>query len=126
MLQYVAVCCSVSQRVAVFYNMLQCDTECGSALHCVVLQCVAVCCNSVLQSACVVRTLSTHTHTLSLSQSVAEDGYRDVIRVQCVLQCVAACCSVLQRVLQCVAVCECAPHAHIHALSQSHRMDTGT
>ena len=44
-LQFVTVCCSVSQCVAVCCNVLQCVAVCRS-----VLQCVAVCC-SVLQCA---------------------------------------------------------------------------
>jgi len=86
MLQYVAACCSVLQRIAVCLqriaqprnrrlemcavccSVLQCVTVCYSVLQCVtvwysVLQCVAVCCSA--------------------------------------LQCVAVCCSALQ----CVAVC---------------------
>ena len=79
MLQCVAVCCSVAQKVnselqitstiwPIYTYLLQCVAVC-----CSVLQCVAVCCSAM--------------------QCVA---------VCCsVMQCVAVCCSVLQ----CVAVC---------------------
>jgi len=74
---FVAMCCSVLQRVAVCCSTLQCVAVC-----CSVLQCVAVCC-SVLQSAYLV---------------VMDD--RKSVSTSSVLQCVAVCCSALQ----CVAV----------------------
>jgi len=83
---YLAVCCSVLQRVAVCCNVLQCRSRSEGYLAyqsrllqsvcCSVLQCFAVCC-SVLQC----------------------------VSVCCsVLQCVAVCCSVLQNVAVCCSV----------------------
>jgi len=96
-LQYVAVCCSVSSSdtndgigtpMCVMNRVKCCSVLQCVAVCCSVLQCVAVCC-SVLQ--CV---------AVCCSASVMN-------RVKCVvvccimLQCAAVCCSVLQ----CVAVC---------------------
>ena len=95
MLQCVAVCCSVLQRVAL--NILSTITgahavENACIVCCSVLQCVAVCC-SVLQCVAVCCSACTITgaHTI-------ENAYMMCCSV---MQCVAVCCSVLQ----CVAVC---------------------
>ena len=112
MLQCIAVCCSVLQRVAVYRSpliawsipkatpfaavycsVLQYLAVLSNALQCVAvgcsgLQCVAVCC-SVLQ--CVAVCCS-----VSLIDNFVFDPKRHRL-----LQCVAVCCSVLQ----CVAVC---------------------
>jgi len=79
LLQCVAVCCSVLQCVAVWFEV---DLMCCSS----VLQCVAVCCSVVCGRS--------NSSPSFLNQS-------DLCIVKSVLQCVAVCCSVLQ----CVAVC---------------------
>ena len=89
MLQYVAVCCSVLQCVAVsetwrFHTerarVLQCVAVC-----CSVLQCVAVCCSEL--------------------HSVRPGIFTWHERMCCsALQHVVACCSVLQRVAVCCSV----------------------
>ena len=81
MLQHVAVCCSVLQRVTYVHT-----TKIIAGVGLSAIQCVAACC--------------------SLLQCVAACAVR-----YSVLPCVAACCSMLQHVaaccsvLQCVAVC---------------------
>jgi len=121
-LHCVAVCCSVSQRVAVCYGVPIWDAE-ARLLECCLFRCVsgtrAVCC-SVLQrvaACCSVlrcpnlgrwsptsRMLSTplcFRYTRSVSKCVAVCCCLQSVAVCCgVLQCVAVCCSVLQ----CVAV----------------------
>jgi len=72
---YVAVCCSLLQRVV---GVLQCAVVC-----CVVLQCAAV-----------------HCSVLIVLKECADVG----LCLLCVLQCVAVCCSVLQRVAVCCSV----------------------
>jgi len=104
MLQRVAACCSVLQRVystmqTVFNSLImhvswgisRCVAACCSvfqrvATWCSVLQCVAACC-SVLQ------------RVYSTMQAI----YR--VRVSCMLHCAAVCCNVLQSMLQFGAVC---------------------
>ena len=104
MLQCVAACCSVLQRVAaclqhyasslqffdnacvVRYFALCCSVLQRVATWCSVLQCVAACC-SVLQ------------RVYSSMQAI----YR--VRVSCMLHCAALCCNVLQSMLQLGAVC---------------------
>ena len=77
-LQCVAVCCSVSQRVAVCHSMLQCVTVC-----CSVSQCVAVCVH------------------LFGKESFGHTNDDDFVGVCCsVSQCVAVCCSVRALVAQ--------------------------
>jgi len=95
-LQCVAVCCSVLQRVT-DGGVRLCHMCARTLLHCSVLQCVAVCC-SVLQFVAV---------CCSVLQRVTDGGVRVChmcarTLLHCsVLQCVAVCYSVLQ----CVAVC---------------------
>ena len=122
-LQYVAVFCSVLQRVEVWLpsapikmmlstlclthsvccSVLRCVAVCCSVLHsmlqcvsvcCRMLQCVAVCC-SVLQ--CVAMCCN----ELQCADADCDDVKHPVHNSFSVLQRVAVCCSVLQ----CVAVC---------------------
>ena len=121
MLQGIAVCCIILQRVAMIHahdsegalNLFaaaHADGQCCSVLQCVamycsMLQCFAVCC-SVLPYVCD-RGRETEPHQTLNSSSVLQC----VAVSRSVSQCVAVCCSVLQCVavscsgLQWVAVC---------------------
>jgi len=109
-LQYVAVCCSVLQRIAAcVVCVLQCALQrllVANRTHylscCSMLQCVAVCC-SVLQriAACVVCVLQ-----CALQRRALLVANRTHYLSCCImLHCVAVCCSVLQRIAACVGVC---------------------
>jgi len=104
-LQYVVVCCSMLQCVAVHKHnpTMRVGASFRCTLCCSVLQGVVVCC-SLLQG---VAGCCTVWHYVALRCSVEvhehnpNNARRRSISVHYVLQCVAVCCSVLQ----CVAVC---------------------
>ena len=81
-------------------------------LHCIVLQCVAVCCG-VLQCVCV-RSIHVWERVVNIFQYIWYEGIGDLGELRCivvvvcsVLQCVAVCCSVLQCVAVCCSVQQC-------------------
>jgi len=117
-LQCVALCCSVLQRIAVWEVRYRCHDPSGCfgatvAVWCSVLQCVAVCC-------CVRGTSSVPPSLDTLCCSVLQSVAACCSGLQCaryvfsatiprdvVLQCVAVCCSVLQCVAVCCNVLQC-------------------
>ena len=116
---YVAVCCSVLQRVADKLDI----SDVRISVRCNVLQCFAVCC-SVLQCVADVFDISKVFPYLMMRESVSLSYIMQMysIHLMCVCLYVAVCCSVLQcvadkldisdvpisvrcNVLQCFAVC---------------------
>jgi len=89
--EWIYVCCSVLQCVAVWCSVVQCVAEC-----CRVLQCVAVCCSVVQCGAVCCRVLQSVAVCCSELQWVALScSELQWVAVSCsVVRCVAVCCSV--------------------------------